>query len=98
MTKKTITVQVDFYAGVQAVFGTASTRATLAGSSRTVGAALEAIAATRERRETIFDPAGGLRRDLTVFKNGRNIKFIGGLEAELNEGDVLALFPPTFGG
>jgi len=33
-----------------------------------------------------------------VFVGGRNIKLAGGLEAELNDGDVLKIVPPISGG
>ena len=97
MAEKSITVQVDFYAGLQGVFGEKSIRVTLA-ESRTVGALLEVLSSTGPRRDSLFSAPGVLQRDLTLLKNGRNIAFIGGLNAELSDNDVLALFPPTFGG
>ena len=97
MAEKSITVQVDFYATIQEVFGEQSTRVTLS-DSMTVGAVLEAVSTTGPRRDSIFASSGVLHRDLIVLRNGRNIAFIGGLGAELSEGDVLAVFPPTFGG
>jgi molybdopterin converting factor small subunit len=97
MADRNITVQVDFYGGLQEVFGAQSTRVVLSGS-RSVGAVLEALATTGTRRDIIFASPGVLQRDLTVLKNGRNIVFIGGLGVELSEEDVLAVFPPTFGG
>lgn len=33
-----------------------------------------------------------------VFVDGRNIKLLGGLEAELKDGDVLRIVPPISGG
>lgn len=92
-----ITVQVDFYAALQKVFGDQPYRMTLSASG-TVGTLLEKMADTSERRGRLFDPSGGLRQDITVLKNGRNINFIGGLGAGLGPGDVVAVFPPTYGG
>ncbi len=92
-----ISVQVDFYAAIQDVFGQKSTRVTLA-EHPTVGGVLEAICTTPERREKVFDSSGQLRRDLTIMRNGRNINFLNGLETVLSQGDVIAVFPPTFGG
>ena len=33
-----------------------------------------------------------------VFVGGRNVKLVGGLEAELKDGDVLRIVPPISGG
>ena len=92
-----ITVQVDFYASIQQVFGLATTRVAVPAPG-TVGDILEKITDTASRRERIFDPSGRINRDLTVLKNGRNINFIGGPAAEVRTGDIVAIFPPTFGG
>ena len=93
----TVTVQVDFYAGMQQAFGGSSIRLTFDGRV-TVSAVLEKIADSPQRREKIFDPAGAVRRELTLLKNGRNVNFIGGTAAEIESGDVLAVFPPVLGG
>ncbi|MEW5722748.1 MAG: ubiquitin-like small modifier protein 1 [Thermodesulfobacteriota bacterium] len=92
-----VSVQVDFYGAVQQVFGDKSTRVSV-GPAPTVRAVLERLCTTAERRGKIFDPSGGLRPEVTVMKNGRNVLFLNGLETEVSEGDVVALFPPTFGG
>jgi molybdopterin converting factor small subunit len=39
-----------------------------------------------------------LRPALIVLLNGRNIAFLGGLQAVLQEGDEVAVFPPLKGG
>ena len=92
-----VSVQVEFHANLKKAFGEKSTRVSLGGPP-TVGALLDAVSTTRERREMIFDESGGLRRDLTVLRNGRSIAFLSGADTELSDGDVVALFPPTFGG
>lgn len=37
-------------------------------------------------------------REMVVLKDGRNFKFLEGLETKLENGAVVALFPPLFGG
>lgn len=50
-------------------------------------------------KRQIFNPeTGELRSYVKVLLNGRDIDFLKGLETRLNDGDVLALFPPMAGG
>ena len=44
----------------------------------------------------LFD--GEELRDMMVLKNGKNIKSLGGMETKLENGAVIALFPPGAGG
>lgn len=49
-------------------------------------------------RDKIFDENNELMQWIHILKNGRNIKFLGGIETTLADGDVIALFPPVAGG
>jgi molybdopterin synthase sulfur carrier subunit len=49
-------------------------------------------------RERVLDDEGNLQSSINVFVNGRNIKFLDGLNSPIQEGDRLALFPPVGGG
>ena len=46
----------------------------------------------------ILDDCGELKPYVNILKGGRNIRFIKGLNTELTEGDVIAIFPPLAGG
>lgn len=46
----------------------------------------------------LFTAPGTLRNLVNIIKNGRNIEFLAGLETILEDGDVIALFPPVAGG
>ena len=46
----------------------------------------------------VLDDEGNLQSSINVFVNGRNIKFLDGLNSPIQEGDRLALFPPVGGG
>jgi MoaD family protein len=39
-----------------------------------------------------------LRDFVNILKNGRNIHFLAGLDTPLDDGDIIALFPPVAGG
>ena len=49
-------------------------------------------------RDKIFDENNELRPWIHILKNGRNIKFLGGIETVISNGDVVAIFPPVAGG
>ena len=44
------------------------------------------------------DESGALLQGTIILVNGRNILHTGGLDTEVNDGDVLSLFPPGGGG
>jgi molybdopterin synthase sulfur carrier subunit len=92
-----ISVQVDFHATIQKVFGEKSIRIT-ASSPLAVKNLLDQVCTSQERHEQIFDASNRLRSDVTILKNGRNIVFLGGLDTELSTGDRIAIFPPVVGG
>jgi len=48
--------------------------------------------------KVMFAAPDTLRDFVNILKNGRNIYFIAGLDTPLNEGDMIALFPPAAGG
>jgi len=48
--------------------------------------------------ELMFSAPGTLRDFVNILKNGRNVHFLAGLDTPLDDGDVIALFPPAAGG
>ncbi|MFX0013728.1 MAG: ubiquitin-like small modifier protein 1 [Promethearchaeota archaeon] len=49
-------------------------------------------------REKIFDDYNELRDWIQILRNGRSIKYLDGIKTHLNDGDVIAVFPPVAGG
>ena len=48
--------------------------------------------------ELLFIAPDVLRDFVNILKNGRNIHFLAGLDTLLDDGDIIALFPPAAGG
>jgi len=48
--------------------------------------------------ETMFDQDGNIQSTVHVFVNGRNVKFLQGLDSTIQQSDRVALFPPVGGG
>jgi len=49
--------------------------------------------------EAIIDnKSGNIKPSILILKNGRNIRFLGGLLAKLENGDEVSIFPPIGGG
>jgi sulfur-carrier protein len=48
--------------------------------------------------ELIFATPGTVRDYVNILRNGRNIHFLAGLDTVLENGDIIALFPPLAGG
>jgi molybdopterin synthase sulfur carrier subunit len=69
----------------------------------TEGATLRALLTDLTRRygglsELMFATPDTLRDFVNILKNGRNVHFLSGLDTPLDNGDVIALFPPVAGG
>jgi molybdopterin synthase sulfur carrier subunit len=69
----------------------------------TEGATLRTLLTDLTRRyeglsELMFATPDTLRDFVNILKNGRNVHFLSGLDTPLDNGDVIALFPPVAGG
>ncbi len=52
----------------------------------------------REFKDYLFTEEGAVRGHLSILINGKGIGRLEGVEAELNEGDQVAIVPPVGGG
>jgi sulfur-carrier protein len=65
----------------------------------TVGEALKALdAAHNGFAERLFDESGNLRRFVNVFLADEDVRFLGGLETPVTEGQTLSIVPAVAGG
>lgn len=46
----------------------------------------------------VLDESGQLRSSINILCNGRNIKYLNGLDTLLADEDVISIFPPVAGG
>ena len=69
------------------------------GSGGTVGALIDDLE-TRHAglRERLVDEAGGVRRFVNVYVNDEDIRFTGGLDTALSDGDTVVILPAVAGG
>jgi sulfur-carrier protein len=49
-------------------------------------------------RERIMDEGGELRRFVNIYVNGDDVRFIKGLQTELQDGDEVSIVPAVAGG
>lgn len=89
-------IQVQLFATFRELFQAKAVEVKLRNGAH-VGELLDSLFNTEERRGKIFDH-GKLKPFIIIFKNGRHIQHLDGLETELREGDSVAIFPPIAGG
>lgn len=64
----------------------------------TVGDVLAALEAEYDGLEGQLVEDGAVRPQLSVLKNGRDVVHMAGVDTELEDGDLLSVFPPVAGG
>ncbi len=97
MKNNVVKVRVKLFGGLQEAFQEREGKIELERASNIRGL-LGLLCNSYERRQKIFDQSGQIRSDVNILKNGRNIYFLDGIQTELKEGDIIAIFPPIFGG
>jgi molybdopterin synthase sulfur carrier subunit len=91
-------MKVKIYATLRQIVGGPSVEVN-AGNGSTMGQVLqELIALHPALRPKIWDEHGELLRQIHVFLNGRDVRYLNGLETTIRESDTLAIFPPVGGG
>jgi molybdopterin converting factor small subunit len=69
------------------------------GGSGTVRGALDSLTAHYPTlAERLFDPQGGVKPHINIFLNNEDIRFLGGLDTPVADGDTVVLLPALAGG
>jgi len=68
-------------------------------SGDTVRAVLDGLSQEHpELRERLLDDGGELRRFVNVYLRGEDIRFLSGLDTQVDDGDELTILPAVAGG
>ena len=68
------------------------------GQGETLGALIDDLEASHPGIKERLIEDGDLRRFVNVYVNDEDVRFIGGLEAELSDGDQVVVLPAVAGG
>jgi len=90
-------IKVKFFATFRDLFGGEEEEIELE-SGASVQDLLNVLCDSDRCRQEIFDESGELRRHVKMLKKGRHIQFLDGVHTELEDGDVITMFPPVGGG
>ena len=94
----TIALELRFFATFRAAVGQKILERSF-DADATVGDVLAAIESEfPELAGDILDDEGGIKPQLSVLKNGREVIHIEGTETVMEDGDTLSVFPPVAGG
>ena len=64
----------------------------------TISMLLDWLSSDSRIRAVLFDENQRIRSDITILKNGREIRLLEGMQTRLGSGDEIAIFPMVAGG
>ena len=94
---RTMKVKVKFFTSLVKLFGGAEREVELTGGA-SIRDLLETLCDSEKRRREIFDDSDRPIGSVQIFKNHRPIQSLQGVDTGLEEGDVVSMLPPVFGG
>jgi sulfur-carrier protein len=69
------------------------------GSGTTLGELIDDLESRHAGlRGRLLDDTGGLRRFVNVYLNDEDVRFLGGLDTEVSDGDTVTILPAVAGG
>jgi molybdopterin synthase sulfur carrier subunit len=92
-----VKVKVKFFAAFRELFGVEEKQVEL-NSKASVRDLLDALCDSNECRQKLFDDAGGIRHDVKMLRKGKHVQLLDEPGSQLEDGDVISMFPPMFGG
>jgi len=91
-------MEVRIYATLRDIVGDKSIHLNSA-PEMTVGRMLKEIIAVHPGlRSEVFDEEGNLNHSIHVFVNGRDVRYLNGLDTTVTPNDTVRIFPPVGGG
>lgn len=91
-------MRVDFYATLRPIVGARSVDISLS-EGATVARLVDEIATRWPLlSEHLFDEQGGLSRRVSIMVDGRNVRWLEGLETPIRPDHKIDIFPPVAGG
>lgn len=90
-------IKVKFFSILREVFGTEEKEVELKSGSNILDL-LNILCDSPHRRETIFGDSSEPKTYILIFKNGKPIQSLNGIQTKLREGDTVTIFPAIFGG
>lgn len=91
-------VKVRFFAHLRDLTGKRVTDEVDCGEGATVSMLLDSLSSDSRIRAVLFDENQRIRPDITILKNGREIRLLQGMQTRLRSGDEIAIFPMVAGG
>jgi len=90
-------IKVKFFSILREVFGTEEKEVELKSGSNILDL-LNILCDLPHRHETIFGDSSEPKTYIQIFKNGKPIQSLNGIQTKFREGDTVAIFPAIFGG
>lgn len=91
-------MKVSFYATLEPIVGERHVEVSLP-EGASVGALVDSLAQRWPGlAEHLFDEDGALSRRVNIFVDGRNVRWLEGLETQLEPEQSVDIFPPVAGG
>jgi molybdopterin synthase sulfur carrier subunit len=91
-------VTVKFYAHLRDLIGQKAMVELDMEEDATISNLLDELLLDSRTKEVLLDENQDLKPDITILKNGREIRFLAGMDTPLEPGDEISFFPVVAGG
>ena len=91
-------VKVRFFAHLRELTGRKVINEVDCEEGATLSMLLDWLSLDSRIKHVLFDEHQRIKPDITILKNGREIRLLEGMQTSLNSGDEIAIFPRVVGG